>query len=214
MTPNEITSEIFGLKEQFKNLDQQHEASTQGMWIFLATEVLFFGGMFLAYALYRRTYPEDFVAMSQQFSWLYGTINTAVLLTSSLTMALAVRAAQEGKNRLLSIYLSITLLLGVAFLTIKGFEYAEDFKKDLLFGHVPGHMQILLFLYYLMTAVHALHLIIGIVLVAIMAVKARKNSFSIHYYSPIEVTGLYWHFVDIIWVFLYPLLYLIGKPIL
>jgi cytochrome c oxidase subunit 3 len=205
---------VLGLKEQFENLDQQHEASTQGMWVFLATEVLFFGGMFLAYALYRRTYSEDFIAMSQQFSWIFGTINTAVLLTSSFTMALAVRAAQEGKNRLLSTYLSLTLFLGVAFLTIKGFEYADDFRKHLLFGQVPGHMQILLFLYYVMTGVHALHLIIGVCILAVMIRKARQKRFSQTYYSPIEVTGLYWHFVDIIWVFLYPLLYLIGKPTL
>jgi cytochrome c oxidase subunit 3 len=205
---------IIGLKEQFKNLEQQHEASTQGMWIFLATEVLFFGGMFLAYALYRRTYPEDFIAMSQKFNWILGTINTAVLLTSSLTMALAVRAAQEGKNRFLTAYLSITLFLGLAFLVIKGFEYADDFKKELLFGQIPGHMQILLFLYYIMTAVHALHLIIGVALIIVMIVKTQRKQFSPTYYSPIEVVGLYWHFVDIIWVFLYPLLYLIGKPVL
>jgi cytochrome c oxidase subunit 3 len=209
-----MISEVSGLKVQFKNLDQQHEASTYGMWIFLATEVLFFGGMFLAYALYRRTYPEDFASMSQKFSCLFGTINTGVLLTSSLSMALAVRAAQEGKNRLLSIYLTVTLLLGVGFLTIKGFEYAEDFRKHLLFGQVPSHMEILLFLYYVMTAVHALHLLIGIGVVTVMIVKSRRNRFTSQYYAPIEVTGLYWHFVDIIWVFLYPLLYLIGKPML
>jgi cytochrome c oxidase subunit 3 len=209
-----MLEETFGLKEQFESLDQQHEASTQGMWIFLATEVLFFGGMFLAYALYRRTYAEDFIAMSQQFSWIFGTINTAVLLTSSLTMALAVRAAQQGKERLLSAYLGATFFLGLAFLTIKGFEYADDFKKHLLFGQVPGHMQILLFLYYVMTGVHALHLVVGICVLAVMIRKTRRNQFSQGYYSPIEVTGLYWHFVDIIWVFLYPLLYLIGKPIL
>jgi cytochrome c oxidase subunit III len=209
-----MRDEVLGLKEQFESLDQQHLTSTQGMWIFLATEILFFGGMFLAYALYRRTYPEDFIAMSQRFSWLFGTINTAVLLTSSLTMALAVRAAQEGKERLLSAYLSLTLFLGAVFLAIKGFEYAEDFRKNLIFGQVSGHMQILLFLYYVMTGVHALHLLIGICILVVMIRKSKRKQFSRGYYSPIEVTGLYWHFVDIIWVFLYPLLYLIGKPIL
>ena len=196
---------------------------------FLRPRYSFLGGMLFAYTVYRRTYPEAFVQMSQQFSWLFGTINTAVLLTSSLTMALAVRAAQRGKVKLLTLFLSLTLLLGVAFLTIKGFEYAEDFSKGLFLGSsfqsngrlngrfqgpITGHMQILLFLYYVMTAIHGVHLLIGICVVGVMISKSRKNEFTSDYYSPVEITGLYWHFVDIVWIFLYPLLYLIGKPIL
>jgi cytochrome c oxidase subunit 3 len=200
-------------------MSQQHESAIRGMWVFLATEILFFGGMFLAYLVYRRTYPEDFVRMSQEFNSLFGTINTAVLLTSSLTMALAVRAAKLGERKNLTRFLVLTLVLGLGFLTIKGFEYAEDFRKGLFLGSsfpVAGlsghHMQILLFLYYVMTGVHGLHLIIGIGLVGVMILRSRRNEFNPDYNSPIEVTGLYWHFVDIVWVFLYPLLYLIGRP--
>jgi cytochrome c oxidase subunit 3 len=218
---NQVSARQSGLQDQFKSLEQQHEASVQGIWVFIATEILFFGGMFLAYVVYRRAYATDFTRMSREFSCLFGTMNTAVLLTSSLTMALAVRAAQLGKTKALTGFLSLTLALGLTFLTIKGFEYAKDFQNHLVFGRSfpfqgtqGSHMRILLFLYYVMTGVHGLHLFIGIGLIAVMIRKTQQNVFTPEYHSPIEVTGLYWHFVDIIWIFLYPLLYLIGKPIL
>jgi cytochrome c oxidase subunit 3 len=207
------------LHEQFESLDQQHSAATQGIWIFIATEILFFGAMFFAYAIYRRTYPAAFSQMSQQLDWRLGTLNTAILLTSSFTMALGVRAAEQGKKKALSWFLSITLGLGLLFLAVKGFEYRDDWNKSLVFGssfpfvgEEAPQMKILLFLYYLMTAIHGLHLLIGVGVLSVMISKNQKDTFSSHYYSPIEVTGLYWHFVDVIWLFLYPLLYLIGKP--
>jgi len=206
-------------QEQFKSIEQQHEAATQGMWIFLATEILFFGGIFLAYFIYRRSYSIGFERMSEMLDSFLGTLNTAILLTSSLTMALSVRAVQLEKKGSLILFLVLTLIFGVAFLTIKGFEYSEDFKNKLVLG--PSfpfhgleavHMEMFLLIYYVMTLIHAVHLLVGICLVSLMVVKTVRSRCLPALYSPIEVIGLYWHFVDVVWLFLYPLLYLAGRP--
>jgi cytochrome c oxidase subunit 3 len=201
---------------QFDDTDQQHEASTLGMWVFLGTEILFFGGMFLAYIVYRTMYSAAFAQASHYMDLALGGINTAVLLTSSLTMALAVHSAREGNKRKIVTSLLITMVLGATFLAIKAVEYTHKFQEHLVPGvdfHFPGpyadHAQIYFILYFMMTGFHALHLLIGIGILSVMMVFALKNRFSASYYSPIEVSGLYWHFVDIVWIFLYPLLYLI-----
>jgi cytochrome c oxidase subunit 3 len=206
------------LAHQFDSLGQQTEAATLGMWVFLVTEVLFFGGLFLTYAVYRSFYPAAFSAASHELDILLGGINTAVLITSSLTMALAVHAAQMGQRRLLMIFLVVTMVLGTVFLGIKGVEYYHKFAEH----HVPGatfqferehqrHAQIFFSLYFIMTGLHAIHMIIGIGVLLVMWIWAWRGRITREYAGPIEISGLYWHFVDIVWIFLFPLLYLIGR---
>jgi cytochrome c oxidase subunit 3 len=207
----------FPVAHQFDDQEQQKEASTLGMWVFLATEILFFGGMFMGYIIYRWLYPEAFALASQKMDLALGAVNTAVLLTSSLTMALAVRAAQVGSRKGTVLLLLVTAGFGIVFLGIKGIEYYHKFVEHL----VPGpnfefdpahasHAEIFFILYFLLTGVHALHLLVGICLTGVMAYMAWRGRFTPEYYSPVEVSGLYWHFVDIIWIFLFPLLYLIN----
>jgi cytochrome c oxidase subunit 3 len=206
------------LAHHFNNLAQQTEASTLGMWVFLATEVLFFGGLFATYSVYRSWYPEAFAAASHELDIVLGGINTAVLITSSLTMALAVHAAQTGERKRLQLFLLATMVLGAVFLGIKGVEYAHKFEEL----HVPGpafrfeaehfrHAQIFFSLYFMMTGLHALHMIIGLGVLIWMLWWAWNGTITTEYASPIEISGLYWHFVDIVWIFLFPLLYLIGR---
>jgi cytochrome c oxidase subunit 3 len=206
------------LAHQFDDLAQQREAATLGMWVFLVTEVLFFGGLFLVYTVYRTIYPAAFAAASHELDVMLGSINTVVLITSSLTMALGVRAAQTGQRRLLLIFLIATMVLGATFLGIKSVEYYHKFVEH----HVPGpgfvfeaeharHAQIFFSLYFVMTGLHALHMIIGLGIMAVMFWWSWRGTITTEYYSPIEISGLYWHFVDIVWIFLFPLLYLIGR---
>jgi len=208
------------LLHHFEDADQQFEASTLGMWAFLITEIMFFGGLFLGYIIYRSLYPEAFAEASRLLDYRLGAINTAVLICSSLTMVLAVRAAQLGQRRGLVIFLVLTILLGSAFLVNKGFEYAHKFHEHLVPGpnfgpesalaH-PQQAQLFFGFYFGMTGLHALHMIIGIVILAIFAVQANRGRFSTEYFAPIDIIGLYWHFVDIVWIFLFPLLYLISR---
>ena len=211
-------SQVPGLAHHFDTLEQQAEATTLGMWVFLVTEVLFFGGLFLVYTVYRTWYPAAFAAASHELDVTLGTINTAVLITSSLTMALAVHAAQLGQRKTLMIFLVATMVLGGVFLGIKGVEYYHKFAEH----HVPGpafqfekehfrHAQIFFSLYFMMTGLHALHMVIGFGIMAVMLWWAWRGTITKEYYSPIEISGLYWHFVDIVWIFLFPLLYLIGR---
>ena len=204
------------LAEQFEDMTQQHESATLGMWTFLATEVLFFGGMFMGYIVYRHAYPHAFAEASRHTIVLYGTINTAILLTSSLTMALAVRAAQLDLRKSLVNFLLLTVFLGFCFLGVKGLEYHQDLQENLWpgphFNHALGPTsQIFWFLYWVMTGLHALHVTVGVIVISVMAFLAKRSRFSGYYHAPIEVTGLYWHFVDIVWIFLYPLLYLVNR---
>jgi len=219
------------LAHHFDDLGQQHEAATLGMWLFLVTEVLFFGGLFLVYSIYRSQYPDAFAAASHELDIRLGTINTAVLITSSLTMALAVHAAQLGQRRALMVFLVATMALGGVFLGIKGVEYQHKFAEHHVPGpsfqfepeHKPGantvpvqkdivrHAQIFFSLYFVMTGLHAVHMIVGLGIMSFMCWWAWTGTITATYYSPIEISGLYWHFVDIVWIFLFPLLYLIGR---
>jgi cytochrome c oxidase subunit 3 len=205
------------LAHHFDNLAQQAEASTLGMWVFLVTEVLFFGGLFLVYLVYRSTYPDAFIAGSHELDVMLGTINTAVLITSSLTMALAVHGAQTGHRRTVLILLVATMALGAVFLGIKSVEYYHKFEEH----HIPGpsfvfekeyrqHAQLFFSLYFIMTGLHAVHMIIGLGIMTWMLWWTWRGVITAEYYPPIEISGLYWHFVDIVWIFLYPLLYLLG----
>lgn len=207
------------LAHHFTDLDQQHEANLLGMWTFLVTEVMFFGGMFLVYIVYRGAYAEAFAEASHHLDIQLGTINTVVLLCSSLTMALAVRATQLGKRKLTVIFFLITMALGSTFLVIKGFEYYHKYVEHLIPGPNfiyegaanPQHAQLFIGLYFTMTGFHALHMIIGIVAMIYFAIQTWRGLYPPENYVPVEMMGLYWHFVDVVWVFLFPLLYLIGR---
>jgi cytochrome c oxidase subunit III len=205
------------LAHQFDDLAQQSEASNLGMWAFLLTEIMFFGGLFVGYTVYRTAYPAAFIEGSQHLDVLLGTVNTVVLISSSLTMALAVHAAQTEQRRLLVRFLLLTMILGLLFLGIKGYEYWHKYHEGLLpgsrfasTGPPAPQVQLFLILYFVMTGLHALHMIIGLGLLVVLTVLAWRGRFSAAYYTPVEMTGLYWHFVDIVWIFLYPLLYLPG----
>jgi cytochrome c oxidase subunit 3 len=206
------------LAHQFADLEQQHQTTTLGMWLFLATELMVFGGLFTAYTVYRLRYPAEFAAASQKLNLAYGGVITVVLLTSSLTMALGVWAAQTGRRDLLVPMLALTAALGTAFLVIKGFEYHGDYEEKLMPGLAfeptewtnPQQVKMFLLLYYIMTLLHAVHLIIGIAVVGLLTWRAREGWYGSAYYWPVEIGGLYWHFVDVVWIFLLPLLYLVG----
>jgi cytochrome c oxidase subunit 3 len=236
------TQEIHGhpaLQHHFENMEQQREAGTLGMWIFLVTELMFFGGMFLAYALYRSLYPASFASASNHLDITLGAVNTGVLILSSFTMAMAVYFTQVGKNRPQVICLILTLVLGLAFLGIKAVEYREKYQDKLIPGRLipsnpfdpvvahegdhdphklhllPGatlkQVELFYWIYFAMTGMHALHMIIGAGLLTYLLIFSIKRRFDPEYHSPVEVIGLYWHFVDIVWIFLFPLLYLLGR---
>jgi cytochrome c oxidase subunit 3 len=207
------------LAHQFDDLEQQQEASTLGMWVFLVTEIMFFGGLFMAYVVYRTWHPDAFAAGSHHLDITLGAVNTAVLICSSLTMALAVHAAQSGKPRALVRLLLATIALGLVFLGIKAVEYTEKWHDHVVPGPsfqwddatLKAPVEIFFSLYFAMTGLHALHMVIGIGIMLWLVWMARRRRFSPEYYTPVEVSGLYWHFVDIVWIFLFPLLYLIGR---
>jgi len=207
------------LAHQFDDLTQQNEADDLGMWLFLCTELMFFGGMFLAYTIYRTRDEATFAAASAKLELLWGTVNTVVLLTSSLTMALAVHAAEVRQRRKLIMLLLGTMVLGTAFLSIKFMEYYHKYVHELMplaglpfkwDGTSPGHAEMFFDLYFAMTGIHALHMIIGLGIMLVLLVKATRGGLLGDFSGPVRVTGLYWHFVDMVWVFLFPLLYLIG----
>jgi cytochrome c oxidase subunit 3 len=215
------------LRHHFADMEQQRDASTLGMWLFLVTEIMFFGGMFCAYLIYRLNHFADFAAASGTLDLRLGAVNTAVLIGSSVTVVLAVYAAQMGNRRQLVMWLLVTVLLGLTFLGIKAVEYNEKFEHH----HVPGpsfsfdapvpghphmkadpkHAELFFSLYFAMTGMHALHMIIGVGLFTSLAYMAWRGRYTKEYHTPIENAGLYWHFVDIIWIYLFPLLYLISR---
>lgn len=223
-------------RHHFETEEQQREAGSFGMWLFLLTEIMFFGGMFFAYLLYRNWYYDAFVAASNTLSIGLGAVNTVFLITSGFCMAIGVWAAEVRNQKLLVLMLWLTTLFGVLFLGVKAVEYKEKFDLH----HIPGssfnirefvnpplkngvatekalppdmaqRTQIYFFLYFAMTGMHALHMIIGLGLLIWLIVRANRGEFSAGYVAPIENFGLYWHFVDIVWLFLFPLLYLINR---
>ena len=207
------------LQHHFDDMAEQAEASTLGMWVFLVTEIMFFGGLFMCYLVYRTASPEGFAEASHHLNVVWGAVNTIVLIVSSLTMALAVRAAQTSAPPKTQVFwIAATMVLGAAFLGVKAIEYADKFKHHLVPGpnfHWEGkHPQAaeqFYSLYFSMTGLHALHMIIGLGIMTVIAIMAWRKQFDSTYYTPVEVSGLYWHFVDIVWIFLFPLLYLIGR---
>jgi len=244
------------LQHHFDTMRQQKEAAVIGMWLFLLTEILFFGGLFVAYMIYRVWYFDAFAEASRRLSIFWGGLNTAVLIGSSLTMALAVRAAQTNNRKWTVNWLILTMLLGCVFLGVKVIEYEDKFANYEVPGSsynwlyheqhaaaggehlstplgagseagaaAEGHRQLSLSpaqlqnttqiyfsLYFTMTGLHALHMIIGVGLMLVITRMAWKGKFDAEYYTPVELSGLYWHFVDIVWIFLFPLLYLVERP--
>ena len=223
MQMSEVTSSHpHDLQHHFADMEQQNDAGIFGMWVFLVTEIMFFGAIFAAYAIYRSMYLPAFEFGSRLLDVKLGTVNTAVLIGSSLTMVLAVHAAQTGKRKALVFFLLLTMALGAAFLGIKSYEYYTKWEHFLVPGlrfaptealpsgvTVPN-LEMFFCFYFFMTALHALHMIIGFGIMTVLVIMSWRGRFSPEYYAPIEVSGLYWHFVDIIWIFLFPLLYLIG----
>jgi cytochrome c oxidase subunit 3 len=235
------------LRHHFDTMRQQKEAAVLGMWVFLLTEILFFGGLFVAYMIYRVWYFDAFAEASRRLSLFWGGLNTAVLIGSSLTMAMAVRGAQTNKRKATVNWLILTMVLGTVFLGVKVIEYQDKFANYEVPGpsfnwlaheqheaaageHVAGApaegehsklsltpeqlqrtTQIYFSLYFTMTGLHALHMIIGIGLMSVITWMAWKGRFDGEYYTPVEMSGLYWHFVDIVWIFLFPLLYLVER---
>jgi cytochrome c oxidase subunit 3 len=203
---------------QFVDLRQQHEVAQLGMWVFLATEVLFFGGLILIYTAYRFGYPEGFAEAARHTKIVIGTANTAILLTSSFLVAWAVTITRLQEGKAAALLLWSAAALGAIFLALKGIEYIGEYREHLVPGlnfaaegkHV-GAMQLFFAFYFVATGVHAIHVAIGIVVLAIIGARARRGAYSERYHSPVEVAGLYWHFVDVVWIFLFALIYLPGR---
>jgi cytochrome c oxidase subunit III len=225
VTEAEARTHQAGLAHQFQDLDQQQETDTVGIWVFLVTEIMFFGGLFAGYTIYRYLYFAAFEGGSRVLDVRLGAVNTIVLLASSLTMALSVRSAQTGNRRAIVTFLIATVLLGSVFLGIKGVEYHQKFVEHVVPSLDWGpegetlaklasggleHAEMYFIFYFAMTGLHALHMIIGVGLLLWLILRTRKGVFTGGYFAPVEVVGLYWHFVDIVWIFLFPLLYLIG----
>ncbi len=215
------------LRHHFANLDQQKDSSVLGMWTFIVQEILFFGGLFLVYTIYRHEYFDVFEACSHHLDWKLGAANTVVLIFSSLTMAMGVHAAALGQKKATAAWLVLTIVLGSIFLGVKVVEYTEKFEHHLVPGphFLPpeeaahelkiqpsqtGQAQLYFSLYFAMTGLHAIHMIIGIPIILYLAWRSWHGAYTPAYHTPVELTGLYWHFVDIVWIFLFPLLYLIG----
>lgn len=248
---------VHGLQHHFDSMAQQKEAATLGMWSFLITEVMLFGGIFMAYIVYRWAFPEIFADAATHLNTPLATLNTVVLLVSSLTVALSVHAAENGNMRRVVMLFGITIVLGFGFLGIKGYEYAEKFAhcngystpiawatgtgqhevdeclvpgRNFLYpahessggGHgahsapaapttagEPTPYQLFFLLYFMATGLHAIHMVIGITVMSVIGWMTWRGSFTASYFNPIEIGGLYWHLIDIVWVFLFPLFYLV-----
>ncbi|MBM3328344.1 MAG: cytochrome c oxidase subunit 3 family protein [Calditrichaeota bacterium] len=204
-------------QHHFADADQQRDAAKLGMWVFLLTEVLFFGGLFCAYAIYRAWNPGMFTNAHLALDWRLGGLNTLVLVASSVTIAVAIRSLQLNRRSEAARLLVATWLLAATFMVIKYFEYSHKFHV----GQLPGKFytytgiegtnpHVFFSIYFGMTGLHGLHVLVGMAVIAWLIIRTRRGDFSSAYYTPVEVTGLYWHLVDMVWIFLFPLLYLIG----
>lgn len=216
---SELATELASLevREQFRTAEQQRETASIGMWVFLITELMLFGGLFMAFTMYRMYYPQAFDAGSADMDIVLGSINTAVLICSSLTMAFAVHSAQEGNQKLLGLFLLATIIIGALFLGIKFteyyFHYLDHKAPGVWFeaaGPNAGHLQLFFVFYFIMTGLHATHMIIGIGILSALIYRTMLGTFTARYHTPVVLTGLYWHFVDIVWVFLYAIFYISG----
>jgi cytochrome c oxidase subunit 3 len=205
------------LQHHFKDMDQQFNAAKIGMWLFLVTEVLMFGGLFIGYGIMHSRHPEAFMAAHHHLNRTLGALNTVVLLLSSFTMVMAVWAAQTSRKKLVILFLLITLLCAGTFMVVKYYEYSHKFHEGLLPGKfyshegdtVPGQFMFFSF-YFMMTGLHGIHVLLGMVVISWLLYRAIRGDFSAEYFSPVDITGLYWHLVDLIWIYVFPLMYLIS----
>ena len=207
----------FPLAHHFHDPHQQLESGKLGMWLFLATEVLLFGGLFCGYAIYRSLHPDVYIQAHQYLDVRLGALNTVVLLVSSLTVALSIRCAQTGNIGGVKLNLLLTLACAATFLVVKYFEYSHKIHEGLLPGYhftvdAPNADQLHWFfgIYFMMTGLHGIHVVIGMIVLTWVLVRVMRGELGQHYYLPLELGGLYWHLVDLIWIFLFPLLYLVG----
>ncbi len=208
---------VLAVREQFNNPEQQRETATVGMWIFIVTEVMLFGGLFAAFSVYRLSFYQDFTHASGEMQFWMGAVNTAVLICSSLTMAMAVHSAETGRQGRLALFFILTILIGMVFLGIKFTEYYlhyQDHKVPGFWFEASGpyaaHEQMFFVFYFIMTGLHATHMLVGIGILSVLLLRNLMGSFSDLYHTPIDLAGLYWHFVDIIWVFLFAIFYVEG----
>jgi cytochrome c oxidase subunit 3 len=218
MSEMTVEHESSVLAPYFSNLEQQHEVNQLGMWVFLVTEVMLFGGIFMSYAVYAFAYPEAFGAASRELNLILSSINTFILLCSSLTMALAVRYTQLSRRKTQVLFLVLTIILGSIFLGIKGIEYYDDYIHHLIPGpsfqfeaEYIQQAQLFFILYFAATGLHGVHMIVGELILTYLAIKSWRGLYTGLNYDDIENAGLYWHFVDIAWVFIFPLFYLIER---
>ncbi len=213
-----MSSRILQPEMQYATLAQQGETAQLGMWVFIATETLFFGALIFTYFIYRNAYPEEFAHAGKDAVLWCGSVNIGILLTSSLTMVLSINAAAEGRRRDLRFWLLATAFLGIAFVCVKGYEWYSDYDDQVVpavnFLMKPGEApagQLFWVFYFIATGLHALHLSIGIGLILYMLWRVRRGDLTPAYYAPLEVVGLYWSFVDTVWIFLFPAIYLVGR---
>lgn len=220
VTASEIGRDESGspVEEQYDDAVQQREAATLGMWVFLATEILFFGVLFASYTICRVLYAQGFAAASRHTDMLLGTIETAVLLTSSCLIALGVRAIKLDERRLATRLLAGTALLGISFLVMHGFEYYKEYTEHLIpgidfaqSGPYAHAVELFFCLYYFITGFHSLHVMVGVTVILVLAARVARGAFGSQRYTTLELTALYWHLVDIVWIFVYPLIYLVGR---
>lgn len=205
-----------GLQHHFAELGQQFDAAKIGMWLFLVTEILLFGGLFVGYGIMHAKHPQAFVAAHHHLDWRLGALNTIVLLISSFTMVMGVWAAQTGQRKKLIAFLLITVALAGVFMAVKYVEYSHKFHEGLLPGKfyahqgdtVPGQFMFFSF-YFMMTGLHGIHVLLGMIAILYVAWRAQRGDFDKNYYFPVDIVGLYWHLVDLIWIYLFPLMYLI-----
>jgi cytochrome c oxidase subunit 3 len=217
MSENAAGTRSAHLQHHFGEMEQQVDAGKLGMWLFLATEILLFGGLFVGFGIMSGKHHEAFRAAHEHLDRVLGTLNTAVLLVSSFTMVMAVHSARENRRKALIVFLTLTLILAGAFLVVKYFEYSHKFHDGLLPGKFYSHEggtdrgQAMFFsFYFMMTGLHGLHILGGMAVIAWLLRRAAAGHFSGSYYAPVDLVGLYWHLVDVIWIYLFPLLYLIG----
>lgn len=215
---NSIPTSQHHFAHHFNSAEHEFETSKFGVWLFLCTEILMFGGLFVGYAIFHNVHPEIFVEGSKYLDWKMGALNTVVLLVSSFTMAMSIHFAQKNSTKKTVACLAITLLCGIVFLLVKYIEYSHKIHLGLLPGKffhytetvTDPHLPLYFSFYFCMTGLHGLHVLIGMGLIFWVLLRARKGEFNSEYYTPVEGVGLFWHLVDLIWIYLFPLLYLVG----
>lgn len=225
MSTGNSKSQAYQYAHHFDSAEHEYQSAKQGVWLFLCTEILMFGGLFVAYAIFHHIFPEIFLVGSKFTDWKMGTTNTVVLLTSSLTMAMGIYYIQKNDQKKSLLMLAITLACAATFMVIKYFEYSHKIHLGLLPGawftgnpeelaqitgmEIPGNLAMYFSFYYLMTGIHGIHVLIGMGLIAWVMIRMKRGEFSSQHFTAVEGVGLFWHLIDLVWIYLFPLLYLV-----